>query len=156
MKILYFLTAFILLVCISSFPQQDREKMMKQRNKLHQLEKIKLIEVLNLDEDTSVRFFARRNSMQEEIKKLEDESENILSKLEETLENSDKNTEATQKKLINDLQNIKGKIETIKKQFINSLSDILSTEKIAKYIVFEQNFRDEIRKIIFDKRRPQK
>jgi len=154
MKTLYFLIVLSLMLVVSSYPQQDREKMLKQRSKLHQLEKIKLIEALNLDEDTSVKFFARRNEMQKQIETLEDKSDDILKKLESTLDVNDKNNEAVQRQLINELGNIKEKIESTKKQFINSLNDILSTDKIVRYIVFEQKFRDEIRKIIFDKRRP--
>ncbi|HMN48277.1 MAG TPA: hypothetical protein PKD67_04005 [Ignavibacteriaceae bacterium] len=154
MKTLYFLIVLSLMLVVSSYPQQDREKMLKQRSKLHQLEKIKLIEALNLDEDTSVKFFARRNEMQKQIETLEDKSDDILKKLESTLDVNDKNNEAVQRQLINELGNIKDKIESTKKQFINSLNDILSTDKIVRYIVFEQKFRDEIRKIIFDKRRP--
>lgn len=154
MKTLYFLIVLSLMLVVSSYPQRDREKMLKQRSKLHQLEKIKLIEALNLDEDTSVKFFARRNEMQKQIETLEDKSDDILKKLESTLDVNDKNNEAVQRQLINELGNIKEKIESTKKQFINSLNDILSTDKIVRYIVFEQKFRDEIRKIIFDKRRP--
>lgn len=154
MKPLYLLIVLSFMLVVSSYPQQDREKMMKQRSKLHQLEKIKLIEALNLDEDTSVKFFARRNEMQKQIESLEDKSDDILKKLEQTLDVNDKSNEATQRQLINELSNLKENIESTKKQFINSLNDILSTDKIARYIVFEQKFRDEIRKIIFDKRRP--
>lgn len=154
MKPLYLLIVLSFMLVVSSYPQQDREKMMKQRSKLHQLEKIKLIEALNLDEDASVKFFARRNEMQKQIESLEDKSDDILKKLEQTLDLNDKSNEATQRQLINELSNLKEKIESTKKQFINSLNDILSTDKIARYIVFEQKFRDEIRKIIFDKRRP--
>ncbi len=153
MKSLYFLIAIILFTTVASFPQHDREKMMKQKSKLHQLEKIKLIEALNLDEETSLRFFARRNEMQQEVDQLENKADDILNDLEQSLNANEKATGASQKQLINELLNVKTKIEKVKKQFITSLSDILSTEQIARYIVFEQKFREEIRKIIFDRRR---
>lgn len=155
MKSLYFLMALLLSINIVSFPQQDNKKMMKQRSKLHQLEKIKLIEELNLDEDTSVKFFARRNEMQREVESLEDKADDILKKLETNLGSNDKDAETTQKQLINELMNIKEKSETVKRQFIYSLKDVLTTEKIARYIVFEQKFREEIRRIILDKRHRQ-
>lgn len=154
MKSLYFLIAIILFTTVTSFPQFDREKMMKQKSKLHQLEKIKLIEALNLDEETSLRFFARRNEMQQEVDLLENKVDDILNNLGESLNANEKTAGKTQKQLINELLNVKTKIEKVKRQFINSLSDILTTEQIAKYIVFEQKFREEIRKIIFDRRRP--
>jgi seryl-tRNA synthetase len=154
MKNLYLLTIIFLSLSFIAFSQPDRNKFLKQRNKIHQLEKLKLIEVLDMDENTSIKFFARRNEMQNEIESLQDKEDEILSKLEETIKSDEKNNETTQRQLINDLQNVKDKIESAKKHFINSLNDILSTEKIVKYIVFEQKFRDEIRRIILDRRRP--
>lgn len=154
MKLLYFLIPIMLFTTVASFPQHDREKMMKQKSKLHQLEKIKLIEALNLDEETSLRFFSRRNEMQQEVDLLENKVDDILKNLGESLNANEKTAGKTQKQLINELLNVKTKIEKVKGQFITSLSDILTTEQIAKYIVFEQKFREEIRKIIFDRRRP--
>jgi hypothetical protein len=43
-------------------------------------------------------------------------------------------------------------IEIKRNQFVNSLDDILSTEQIAKLIVFEKRFRDEIRNVLFDRK----
>jgi hypothetical protein len=156
MKSLCVLVVLILISSVNSFSQLDKDKMARQRDRIHQLEKIKLIETLNLDEDTSVKFFARRNEMQNEVESLQDKSDDIINKLEITLDSSNNNSEATQKQLINELTSVRGKIENVKKQFIDSLNNILSTEKIARYLVFEQRFREEIRKIILDRRhRPQ-
>ena len=43
-------------------------------------------------------------------------------------------------------------IEKTKRQFIDSIKDILTTEQIAKLVVFEQRFREEIRRIILNRR----
>jgi hypothetical protein len=155
MKSIFVVVVMVLIFSATSFSQMDKEKMAKQRNRIHQLEKIKLIEALNLDENTSVKFFARRNEMQNEVESLEDKSDDIINKLESTFDSNDKNNETTQKQLINDLTDVRAKIENVKKQFIDSLNDILSTDKIARYLVFEQRFREEIRKIILDRRHRQ-
>ena len=52
---------------------------MKNRDRLEQLEKIKLIESLDLDEETSIRFFARRNDSKNQIRELEKKAEDIIS-----------------------------------------------------------------------------
>ena len=43
-------------------------------------------------------------------------------------------------------------IEKEREVFIHSLSDILSVTQIAKLVVFEKKFRDEIRDILFKTR----
>ena len=152
MKILYLLVALILTISITSFSQDGMDKMMRQRNKIHQLEKIKLIDELNLDEETSVKFFARRNEMQKEVEKLEDKDDEIIKELEKSIQIKDKNSEVVQKQLLADLLKTREKIEKTKRQFIDSIKDILTTEQIAKLVVFEQRFREEIRRIILNRR----
>ncbi len=75
--------ALILLTPII-YSQQMKENKMKNREKLEQLEKIKLIESLDMDEDTSIRFFARRNESKREIQELEKKTEDIIFELEKS------------------------------------------------------------------------
>jgi hypothetical protein len=144
------------LVILSSitYPQKMRDRMKQNRGKLEQLEKIKLIEALDLNEDTAIRFFARRNDFKNEINILEDNSDEILVELEKTFKSTDKNQEQKQKQLITKFLNIRESIELNRKKFFESLSDILSMDKIARLMVFEKKFRDEIRNVLLDKKRP--
>lgn len=153
MKKISLILGIILGLSFIILPQQMGDKMMRQKNKLRQLEKIKLIDELNLDENTSIKFFARRNEMQQQIEALEDKSDQIVDKLDDGIK-SGKMDESGQKQLIKELLNTKSKIEAERRQFIESLHDILPTEKIVRYIVFEQRFREEIRKFILDRRNP--
>jgi len=129
-----------------------KENKMKNREKLEQLEKIKLIESLDMDEDTSIRFFARRNESKREIQELEKKTDDIIFELEKSFNTEDKNQVEKQKQLISEMLKNRESIELKRNQFINSLGDILSTEQIAKLIVFEKKFRDEIRNVLFDRK----
>lgn len=151
-KLLITLLAIILLTSIS-FPQKMEERGMKHRGKLEQLEKIKLIEALDLDEETSIRFFSRRNESRKEIQELEIRTDDIIAELEKSFNNGDKSKDDLQKRLTSDLLKTRESIETKRNQFINSLNDILTTEQIAKLIVFEKKFRDEIRNVLLNKER---
>jgi hypothetical protein len=143
--------ALILLTPII-YSQQMKENKMKNREKLEQLEKIKLIESLDMDEDTSIRFFARRNESKREIQELEKKTEDIIFELEKSFNIEDKSQDEKQKLLISEMLKNRESIELKRNQFINSLGDILSTEQIAKLIVFEKKFRDEIRNVLFDRK----
>ena len=143
--------AIILLSCIS-FPQHMREKGIKNREKLEQLEQIKIIEALDLNEETSIRFFARRNDSRRTIQELEKRTDDIILELEKSFDADDKNQAEKQKQLISEMLKTRESIELNRNQFINSLNDILSTEQIAKLIVFEKKFRDEIRNVLFERK----
>ena len=145
--------AFVLVTSIS-YPQKMRGKMMKNKNKLEQLEKIKLIEALDLNEEIAIRFFARRNDSRKEIENLEKKSDDLLFELENSLSTDEKNLKIKQKQIISELFKTRESIESSRNQFINSLTDILTISQISKLIVFEKKFRDEIRKVLLDKRRP--
>jgi len=132
------------------------DKPNKHRYKLAQLEKAKLIEALELDEETSIRFFARRNQSKKDIDELEKKSDEIIVQLENTMKEKDSPKDENQKRLIADLLKTRLQIESEKQKFINSLSDILSTEQIARLLVFEKRFREEIRNVLFDRRSPNK
>jgi len=150
-KLFMMLFTLILLTSIV-YPQQMKERKMKNREKLEQLEKIKLIESLDMDEDTSIRFFARRNESKREIQELEKKIEDIIFELEKSFNTEDKNQNEKQKQLISEMLKNRDSIELKRNQFINSLDDILSTEQVAKLIVFEKRFRDEIRNVLFDRK----
>ncbi|MCX8105585.1 MAG: hypothetical protein N3D80_06925 [Ignavibacterium album] len=142
----------LLFIMISNVPAQERREHRMMDSKIEQLEKVKLIEALNLTEDQSVRFFARRNEHRKEIEKLEMRSEELIRQMEDRLdEPTDKNL-SEQKKLLNEFLDIRIQIENKRKQFILSLNDILSQEQITKLVVFEKRFRDEIRKILMKRK----
>ena len=150
-KLLMIIFTLIVLTSIA-YPQQMKERKMNNMEKLEQLEKIKLIESLDVDEDTSIRFFARRNESKREIQELEKKTDDIIFELEKSFNSEDKYQDEKQKQLISEMLKNREAIEMRRNQFINSLDDILSTEQIAKLIVFEKRFREEIRNVLFDRK----
>lgn len=151
MKTELIIMTLLLLLSASVFPQMDE---MRQRDRIAQLEKLKLIEALELNEETAVRFFARRKELQKELESLERRSKELLEQLDKSLKSKKPDSEREQQKIINELLDLKVKIEQRKKDFVFSLSDILSTEQVSKYLLFERSFREEIRKILLDRRKP--
>lgn len=153
MKNLFMTLLTVVLLTSISFPQQMKEKGMKNREKLDQLEKIKLIEALDLDEETSIRFFARRNESRREVQELEKKSDDIIFELEKSFDSENKNQAEKQEQLISEFLKTRESLELKRNQFISSINDILTVEQIGKLIVFEKKFRDEIRQVLFDKKR---
>jgi hypothetical protein len=115
------------------------------REKIEQLEKLKLIEALDMDEQTTLKFFARRNESRDRIDKMNDSLDAITDSLESKFSKGD---DPDYKSLVNKYLSIEKQIAVEHTQFVNSLYDILSNEQVAKLIVFEKRFREEIRHLL--------
>ena len=116
--------------------------------KIEELEKIKIIEALGLDETTTLKFFARRTKFREEEGNLIKNSNDLLNKMEESVKNGDKNDKDFKSDISQYWEN-QNRIIKLREEFFNSLTDILSNKQITELLVFEKKFREEIRKVLF-------
>jgi len=153
---------FLLLLSFSIFlsTSNSQERMrhgndQKPLQRIEQWERTKLIDALNLNEETAVRFFARKKESQEKIKEILDKRDETINELENDLRNGNLN-DASSKKRVEDLLSIENKIGVERGNFIRSLGDLLSPLQIAKLVVFENKFRKEIRESLMGRGRPPK
>lgn len=153
MKVLFFAVILIIVSSIQSFSQMHDKPPHHMRDKLNQLEKIKLIEVLNMNEETTLRFFSRRNEHQVKINELVKRTDEIITQMEFIFKAGKVYTEAELKSLIEEANTMHTEIVQTKSDFINSLDDILTTDQIAKLIIFERRFKDELKRAMFKRRK---
>ncbi len=153
MKVLFLAVSLIIVSSTQSFSQMHDKPPHHMRDKLNQLEKIKLIEVLEMDEETTLRFFSRRNEHQVKIDELAKRTDEIITQMELIFKAGRVYTEAELKSLIEEANTIHSEIVQTKSDFINSLDDILTTDQIAKLIIFERRFKDELKRAMFKRRK---
>ncbi len=153
MKVLFLAVGLIIVSSIQSFSQMHDKPPQHMRDKLIQLENIKIIEVLDMDEETTLRFFSRRNELQTKMEKLTEHADDIITQMEVIFKAGKVYTEAELKSLIVEANTIHTDIVQTKSDFINSLDDILTTEQIAKLIIFERRFKDELKRAMFKGRK---
>jgi len=110
--------------------------------KIEQLEKIKIIEELNLDEETTLRFFSRRNEHRERQRGLIETRNQLFKTLSE---NFDAEEDINYEDKMAEIIEIEKNMLTERENFYNSLSDILTDKELVQLIVFEFNFRHEVR-----------
>ncbi|HEX2960289.1 MAG TPA: hypothetical protein VHO43_00760 [Ignavibacteriales bacterium] len=150
---------FVLFLFAASFnavnAQQGHHMSPKAHEKIMELEKIKLMEALDLDEATMIKFFARRKDFQNKMAGLNLHKDNELDELQNALnsEGGAAKDEQFYKKYVEDLKSVDMSIAKTRDEYLSSLKDILSQRQIAKLMVFERNFRRELRDIIFKERR---
>ena len=153
MKVIFIAICIIIFSSMQSISQMRDKPPQHMRDKLIQLENIKIIETLNMDEETTLRFFSRRNELHKKAENLTKRSDEIIKQLEVIFKAGKFYTEAELISLIVEANNIHTEIVQTKSEFINSLDDILTTEQIAKLIIFERRFKDELKRAMFKGRK---
>jgi hypothetical protein len=156
MKIFYLFLLMAFAFTISIFPQKRFDRDGEMRERMAQLEKIKLIEVMNMDEETTLRFFSRRAEFQREHNEMRDNIDGKIDLLEATLKSARVVTEVELQTMINEIIDLHQTFENKRAEFIKSLNDILSTDQIARYVVFEKRFKDELRRLLLHERKPKR
>ena len=114
----------------------------RMHGKIEQLEKIKIIELLDLNEQTTLKFFSRRDSHRDEQRRLMDKRDLLYDDLNNIFNSND---EIDYQIKINEIFNIEKEMLNSREKFFNSLKDMFSTKQIAELIVYESNFRKEMR-----------
>jgi len=142
----------LVIISASCFAQKGLGRNMMNNEKVDQLINSKLISVLNLDEETSMRFFARKQSHRNRMKELSARRDSILY----ILKNKIKNKDGSYFSDIDASLNIESEVVAERRSFIKSLYDIFSDEQVASFILFERRLRKEVRDLIMEKRRMRK
>lgn len=108
------------------------------------LKKIKLLEVLNMDEASSEKFLIKFTTWENKIDEKMEENLKLSEDLENAIQSKKNNPEIV--KLSNDLLKIQNDIFTINQDKQKDLKTMLNDVQFAKYLVFETKFRRELMK----------
>ena len=144
----------VLLVSVELFPQKGKWRDEEMRERFEELEKIKLIESLQMDEETTLRFFARQSAHKSEQKEIQEQIQTNIDELETIFVSGRAVTQAKIQLIIDEITTLQLQLETNRIEFISSLYDILTVEQVAQLIIFEKKFRNEVRRMIMRDRKP--
>jgi hypothetical protein len=120
----------------------------KALERVEQFKKIRMMEVLALDEQTSIKFFARYTRHQRALQELRRKQVQALGRVQ-ALRKS-KAADAEYAKVIQDLQSLEAEGRDAKLKYLEELQGILSNKQIAEYLVFELRFQQNLRELIRD------
>lgn len=114
--------------------------------RIEQYKKIRLMEFLKLDEETSIRFFSRYNRFVEDLKALNDRKNAHIDELQVLVRRD--GGERDFQKQFDQLEALGDESIELRKQYLDDLSALLPTKKVAAYIVFERNFYRNLRDLL--------
>jgi homogentisate 1,2-dioxygenase len=139
-----FVTLCLILGIVSLHAQPPRTGPPFER--IENLKKVRLMEILELNEDQSVRFFARFNEHENTKRDLTKEKNEVLDKIERLVRNHGDEKEFG--RVFAEFETVNRKIGDEKLRFFNSLNDILSVEQRGKLLLFERRFEQELREAL--------
>ena len=111
--------------------------------RIEELRKVRLIEMLDLKEDQSVRFFARLHDHESAMQDLKKQRSDALDKIERLVRNHADEKEYAQ--VFPDVEAVDVKLVEERHKFFEGLTDILSQEQMGKYLLFDRYFEKELR-----------
>ena len=116
--------------------------------RIAQYKKVRLMEVVTMNEETSVRFFARYNKHEENIRAIGMERNELIDQLQKLSKSN--SSDAAMENIIKDIGMSEEKVLEERTKFIGELRDILSLKQLSQFIVFERNFNKNLRELIRD------
>jgi len=120
------------------------------RERILEFKKVRLLEILKLDEQTSVKFLSRYTKFSNDIDAIEVERERIVNEIEAKLRKGDKDG---YDRAIQGLIDLGKKEYELRLNFYKELKEILTDQQIAQVIVFERNFRREFMETVREMQR---
>ena len=107
----------------------------------------KLTEALQLDADTSAKLSAILSSMDQKRLDIQREQRESFRALQQSLD-SPKPDESKIKNYLEKLEKNHHAMEELRNKEVNGLKKVLTTEQQARYLLFQQEFRSEMRGMI--------
>ncbi len=140
-----FFLCLLLGVAISSGSAiaQDGAKM---REKVEQLKKVKLIEILDMNEDAAEKFFARYNVYENKVNDAFKEVQQAVGELNSRIDRKAPDAEIkSQNDIVLQKQNA---LHAQVDEKLKAMRSLLTEEQYAKFIVFENKFTQKLREIL--------
>lgn len=120
----------------------------KAYERVEQYKKIRLMEILNLDEQTSIKFFARYNKNQEFLRDLRQKQVQALGRVQAL--RKAKAADSEYDKIISDLLSLESQVNEAKAKYVDELRQVLNSKQLAEYLVFETRFQQNLRDLLRD------
>ena len=154
MQKLFLKTGFIALVImfvsaltLSAQPYGDMQgKGQKAREKMSQIKKVKLLEILDLDEAAADKFLAKYTAWEKKIEAQRDKIQIAFDELQIALKAKKDKSELTKK--TNAVISLQDGMMQMMKDMRSDMKNVLDDVQYAKYILFEHNFRKEMGKML--------
>ncbi len=137
------LIALILITSVSVSQPFGPQGQKPGHERVQRFKKMRLIEVLKLNEDESVRFFAKQNAHEEKVRDFMKSRNDALDAIGSKVR--DKADAKEIQKLSASVMDADEKVFAERKRFQEELRNFLTPEQFGRFLVFERNFEHRMR-----------
>lgn len=120
----------------------DDPAMGPQIERVERFKKMRMIEVLKLSEEESIRFFAKQTAHEEKVREFMKERNGVLDEIQAILDSSSKKDLT---KLTDKIKDIEKRIFQERQRFFDDVEKLLTPEQYAKIFLFDREFGKQIR-----------
>lgn len=145
------LKSLLVLLCVAlfGFSSLKSQPAFRAQERLGEFKKMRLLEILDLDENTSSKFLAKYNAAEKAIQEKHKEVQDALLDLEYLLrKKASKDEISKQSQKLMDAQ--KALANTMFEQQ-KEIKSVLNEEQFARYLIFEHRFRERLQKAIIER-----
>ena len=142
-KTIVLLAVLIALSTVNTFAQRN----IKARERIDQVKKVKLLEILELDEKSADKFLAKYTAWENKIKEKKEATDLISDEIEVAIKKKVDKSEIS--KLTNKYMDSMNEFHKMMLDRNNDIKSILDEIQFAKYLIFEENFFKDIQKVMF-------
>jgi translation initiation factor 2 beta subunit (eIF-2beta)/eIF-5 len=142
--------AFFLIsgICLNLIAQDRPQMRGPASERIEQFKKVRLMEVLKMDEETSIRFFARYDKYAETLHAIQKDHNTLIDQLHKLTKSNANNSDIEQ--ALKDIGMSEEKIAETRSKFLEELKGVISIKQVAEYVVFERDFNKNLREIMRD------
>ncbi len=144
----------ILLMIISQadvFSQQRMHRMQEGRDRLETLRQVRMIEALDLDEETAARLTVLDKERQAQTRELQRQIDDLHDELEAALDEDE--SEAELRAIRSKIEEKRNALHENRTRFYRDAEEYLTPRQMAELMVFERNFTRDIRQYMREAQR---
>lgn len=144
-----FIISLALFMPFANGSAQDQAQMRgPAAERIEQFKKVRLMEVLKMDDETSIRFFSRYNKYIESLRAIQKDHNALIDQLQKLTSSNANSSEIEQ--AIKDVVMSEEKIAETRLKFLEELKGVISIKQVGEFVVFERNFNRNLRDIMQD------
>ena len=132
-------------------PSRRGERQERLRERISDLRKVKLLDLLDLEGEQVERFFAVYNRFEDKIQDAKEAIDEAARDLQGAIGNDA--SDADLGKLTETLRSKIRVMERLIEERFDESKKVLTTRQYAQYVVFEARFRDELQRMVLDRMR---
>jgi hypothetical protein len=141
-----FIIAALLLLCVASVAFSQEEDGERGRKRIEDYRRMKLIETLNLNEEQSIRFFAREKDFRQLERGMTEQRQASIERLRQLSGGNPGDADVV--KELQTLASINADILAKRRDYLLSLKDIITLKQIAQLVVFDDSFARELKRLL--------